>query len=64
MIPIAQVLKPNRGEKFYPGRGFSILEVKQSGQKVSFLKANKITIDTRRKSAYPQNVEVLKNYVI
>lgn len=42
------------------GKGFSLKELKESGFSIQEAKKLRVRIDKRRKTSYPENVEVLK----
>ena len=45
------------------GKGFSKEELKAVGLSVREARKLKIAVDERRKSCYPENIQMLKNYL-
>ena len=58
---ISQVKSPAKDAHIRKGKGFSLKEIKESGQNIKYLKTLKINIDYFRKSASPENIEKLKS---
>ncbi|MHA2006795.1 MAG: ribosomal protein L13e [Promethearchaeota archaeon] len=61
---IATVKSPARSVHLRKGNGFSLKEIIESGRKINQLHKLGIKIDHLRKSANPENIEVLKNLKI
>ncbi|MCS6788125.1 MAG: ribosomal protein L13e [Aigarchaeota archaeon] len=58
----ARVLVPG-GRKERVGRGFSRGELKLAGMTVSEAREAGITVDVRRRTVHPENVELLRRLV-
>lgn len=56
-----KILKPNRKQR--SGKGFSTEELKKAGLNPTEAARIGLPIDTRRKTAHDENVEVIKAYV-
>ncbi|MFX0082759.1 MAG: helix-hairpin-helix domain-containing protein [Candidatus Hodarchaeota archaeon] len=61
---IATVKSPTKDSHRRKGKGFSLKEIKESGRSINQLKELRINIDYFRVSAYPENIELLKNLKI
>jgi len=61
---IATVKSPAKDSHRRQGIGFSLKEIKESGKRINQLKDLRINIDYFRVSAYPKNIEILKNLKI
>lgn len=61
---IAAVKSPAKDSHWRQAKGFSLKEIKESGGNVNQLNDMRINIDYFRNSAYPENIERLKNLKI
>jgi large subunit ribosomal protein L13e len=52
-----------RGTRVKTGKGFSIDEVKEAGVNVGEARHLGVPVDQRRSTSYPENVEVLKEWI-
>ncbi|MHA1237872.1 MAG: ribosomal protein L13e [Candidatus Odinarchaeia archaeon] len=59
-----EVYHPKNKLKKRKGRGFSLSELKEAGLTVDIAKRLGIPIDRRRRTLHPENVELLKDYVM
>ncbi|NHI83716.1 MAG: hypothetical protein EAX81_05385 [Candidatus Thorarchaeota archaeon] len=57
------VVKSPKGSRLRRGRGFSLGETKEAGLAATEARRMGVIVDRRRKTAYPENTEVLKQYV-
>ena len=60
----ATVISPSKKVNLRNGRGFSLLEIKESGKSIQELKNLNVSIDFLRKSSHKENIEALKNIKI
>ncbi|MFX1344566.1 MAG: helix-hairpin-helix domain-containing protein [Promethearchaeota archaeon] len=60
----ATIKSPAKDSHWRQAKGFSLKEIKESGRNINQLKDMKINIDYFRKSAYRENIELLKNIKI
>ena len=58
---IATVKSPAKDSHWRQAKGFSLKEIKESGNSINQLNDMKINIDYFRNSTYPENIERLKN---
>ncbi len=65
MIVMVRFISPivESGDKLREGKGFSIEELKAVDLTLGKAKSMGIPVDTRRKSGYDDNVEVLKEFL-
>lgn len=61
---IATVKSPSKSSHWRRAKGFSFEEIRQSGRDLKQLKEFNIDIDCFRKSAYQENIEILKSLKI
>jgi predicted flap endonuclease-1-like 5' DNA nuclease len=56
----AGVISPSKDGHKRQGKGFSLLEIKQSGKSIELLREYKLDIDYMRRSSHAVNVDILK----
>jgi hypothetical protein len=57
---VALVKSPSKDAHIRECQGFSLKEIKEAGKTIDLLKKSKVKIDYFRKSAYPENIKILK----
>ena len=53
-----------RGSKIKTGKGFSIDEVEKAGVNVGEARHLGVPVDQRRNTSYPENIKVLKEWIV
>ena len=57
----ARVISPAKDRQKRVAKGFSLLEIKESGKSIEDLRENNLNIDYFRRSSHKENIEHLKN---